>query len=162
MSERQESEDRIESTEFEDFFARSERPVRFALSASYGFEVGREAAAEAMTYAWEHWDRIRVMENPAGYVYRVGTRLGRRMSAPRRETLFTAEETVIPAMEPELGPALSSLSRRQRASVVLVHGMGWTYQETADFLGVTRSSVQRHVDRGVEKLRRALGVNVEH
>lgn len=162
VSERQEPEGRIDSTQFEDFFAQSERPLRFALSARFGLDVGREATAEALVYAWENWGRIAGMENPAGYVYRVGARLGRKMAGRPREVGFPVPETVLPSMEPGLGPALSGLSHRQRTSVVLVHGLGWTYQETADFLGLTRSSVQRHVDRGVEKLRRALGVDLEH
>jgi RNA polymerase sigma-70 factor (ECF subfamily) len=161
VSERQEPEGRIDSAQFEDFFARSERPLRFALSARFGFDVGREAAAEAMAYAWEHWGRISGMDNPAGYVYRVGARHGRKMSTPTRGVGFEIADTAWPSIEPALGPALSELSHRQRASVVLVHGMGWTYQETAELLGLTRSSVQRHVDRGVAKLRRALGVDVE-
>lgn len=73
VDERQASEEGIEPTGFEELFARSERPIRFALSARFGFEVGREATADAMTYAWEHWGRVAAMDNPAGYVYRVGS-----------------------------------------------------------------------------------------
>lgn len=161
MGERQESEGPIDSSEFEGFFARSERPVRFALSARFGFDVGREATAEALTYAWEHWDRVRVMENPVGYVYRVGTRFARRMASRPLHVDFPQPEVGLPEVEPKLASALSRLSQRQRTSVVLVHGLGWTYQETADLLGLSRSSVQKHVDRGVERLRRALGVDIE-
>lgn len=161
VTERQASEDRIEPVGFEEFFARSERPVRFALSARFGFEVGREATAEAMTYAWEHWDRVAAMENPAGYVYRVGERLGRRMSRRLRAIDFTPPQVDPPPFEPGLAPALVELSSRQRTCVVLVHALGWTHKETAAFLGLSPSSVQKHVERGIEKLRQAMGVDLE-
>jgi DNA-directed RNA polymerase specialized sigma24 family protein len=123
--------------------------------------MGREATAEAMTYAWEHWERVAVMENPAGYVYRVGERVGRRMAGRRTPVDFTRHHLDPVPFEPKLAPALSGLSARQRTCVVLVHALGWTHRETADFLGLSTSSVQKHVERGVAKLRRALGVDVE-
>ena len=49
-----------------------------------------EAAADAMAYAWRHWDTLASMANPVGYLYRVGqtsirtqTRWRRRRSAGR-------------------------------------------------------------------------------
>jgi DNA-directed RNA polymerase specialized sigma24 family protein len=159
---KQESEGRIEPSGFEEFFSRSERPVRFALSARFGFEVGREATAEALVYAWEHWGRISAMKNPAGYVYRVGERIGRRMSSRSDPVDFLRPGFDPPLVEPNLAPALLELSSRQRTTVILVHGLGWTHQETADLLSLSTSSVQKHVERGVEKLRRALGVDVEY
>lgn len=46
--------------------------LRQALSSAYGPDLGREAAAEAFAYGWEHWERVAVMDNPIGYLYRVG------------------------------------------------------------------------------------------
>jgi hypothetical protein len=40
---------------FEAFVADAEPRLRHALVAAYGFEEGRDAAAEALAYAWEHW-----------------------------------------------------------------------------------------------------------
>src|SRR5690606_8723521 len=53
-------------------FARDARPrlVR-ALAPSRGQEA-LEGASEALAYAWEHWDEVRRMENPLGYLFRVG------------------------------------------------------------------------------------------
>jgi len=42
--------------------------------------------------------------------------------------------------------------------VLLVHGYHWTYREVAELLEVSVSTVQAHVDRGMSKLREALGV----
>ncbi|MCH6553101.1 MAG: hypothetical protein IH793_02925 [Acidobacteria bacterium] len=56
---------------------------------------------------------------------------------------------------------MGRLSARQRTSVVLVHGYGWSYQEVGDMLGIARSSVQQHVDRGDGGLLRH-GVFLDH
>ena len=161
MGEWQESEGRIEPSDFEQFFERSERPVRFALCARYGFEVGREATADAFAYAWEHWERIRGMENPAGYVYRVGQRAGRRMVSRFEPVDLSRTEGELPVVEPGLAPALAALSIRQRTVVVLVHGLGWTHREAAELLGLSTSTIQKHAERGLAKLRRAMGVSIE-
>jgi hypothetical protein len=49
-----------------------------ALAAAAGIEAGREATAEALAYGWEHWDRVGSMENPVGYLYRVGRSKARK------------------------------------------------------------------------------------
>jgi RNA polymerase sigma factor (sigma-70 family) len=61
--------------------------------------------------------------------------------------------------EPGLGTALSTLSLRQRQIVVLVAGFGLSQLEAAQLLGLSRSSVQNHLERGMTKLRTSLGVS---
>jgi len=99
------------------------------------------------------------MENPNGYVYRVGYRLGLRATRRREPVLFDSRPEDPPAFEPELLPALFQLSPRQRQAVVMVHALGWTHADTAELLGLSTSSVQRHVERGLKKLRARLGVD---
>ena len=43
--------------EFEAFVAKIEPDLRRALFAVLGVERGREATAEALAWAWEHWSR---------------------------------------------------------------------------------------------------------
>jgi len=38
------------------------------LVAAYGPERGREAAAEGLAFAWEHWGELRTTNNPIGYL----------------------------------------------------------------------------------------------
>lgn len=64
-------------------------------------------------------------------------------------------------MEPALPDALASLSERQRVATVLVHGAGWTYAEVAGLFDVDRGTIKKHADRGLEKLRAAMEVNVD-
>jgi RNA polymerase sigma-70 factor (ECF subfamily) len=145
--------------EFVVFVKEVEPRLSLALAASYGPEVGRESTADALAYAWEHWARVREMENAAGYLFRVGQSSARRYH--RHNPLFPAvTPAVLPDVEPGLPAALSSLSASQRTAVVLVHAEGWSEQETAELLRVHRSTVRRHCERGLAKLRAALEVSV--
>lgn len=144
---------------FTPFMVEAEPKVRRALASQFGPDVGREAAIEAFEYAWEHWDRVRPMTNRAGYVYRVGVRRAIRLRKQDRTVTSTEQGHAEPWVEPALDGALGSLTLKQRTAVLLVHGFEWTYQETADLLGVKRATVQSHVDRAMTKLRDALEVH---
>lgn len=143
-----------------DWFVVDVRPrLARAFVAAYGVERGRDALAEASVYAWEHADRLRVMDNPAGYLWRVGQSRTRRRRQP---LVFPAvNRDGMPAVEPKLPAALASLSERQRLCVMLTQAFEWTYQEVADLLGVSRSSVQVHVERGLRRLRIAIGESTD-
>lgn len=141
---------------FESFVARVEPGLRRALVALYGTDGGRDATAEALAYAWEHWDRVRAMENPAGYLFRVAQSRTRRRRAPVVFELPQATEVWI---EPGLASALRSLSPSQRLAVVLVHAFGWRATEVAELSGVKATTVQNHLERGLRRLRQSLGVD---
>ncbi len=141
---------------FELFFAEAEPRLRRALAAGLGADRGCEALAEAMAWAWEHWERVVVMGNPVGYLYRVGRS---RSRSPRHRALFPGgADRPLPLVEPALVPALASLSEQQRVVVVLVHGYGWTQREVAELLEVAPSTVQKHLERALARLRTALEV----
>ena len=143
---------------FAEFVAAVEPSLRRALVASAGPEIGREATADALVYAWKNWNRVSGMGNPAGYLYRVGRSSTRKYR--KRSGLFPMEaRNPEPWCEPGLDHALERLTERQRTAVLLVDGYGWTFQEVADFMSVSRSAVQRHHDRGMAKLRTALEVS---
>lgn len=140
-------------------FVESVEPrLRGALTAALGADVGREAAAEALAYGWEHWDRVEGMENPAGYLYRVGRNRGGRMRRKPRVVFPAAQIAGEPWVEPGLPDAVASLPERQRVVVYLLHSDEWTMSEVAELLMISKASVQRHAERAMEKLRRALGV----
>ncbi len=132
--------------------------LRRAFGAAYGPEVGAEATAEALAYAWEHWGRIGKMTNPAGYLFRVGQSRARRFFWRRPPLVPASSSNPVPWVEPGLAGALQGLSEKQRVCVLLVHGFGWTLREVGDWLGVNPSTVQRHLDRGMDELRSALEV----
>ena len=145
--------------EFVGFAREGEPQLRRALVAACGTERGLDATEDALVYAWENWDKVQTARNPAGYLYRVAQRRAMR----HRKTLPLLRETAVvdpPVTEPGLQPALEHLSKSQRIAVVLIDGYAWTNHEVADLLGVGRSTVQKHHERGLAKLRRELGVTI--
>jgi len=60
------------------FVKETEPRLSYALAAAYGPEIGAEATADAPALAWENWQRIKGMANPAGYLFRVGQSRSRR------------------------------------------------------------------------------------
>ena len=150
--------------EFTSFVRDSQDGIRRALVAGFGPEIGCEATEEALIHAWKRWGRVRRMSNRPGYVYRVGHRLALKMRRSRHGEValpdVTSTENPI-RVEPALPSALRSLSARQRTVVVCVYAYGMSQRDTAEMLGISRSSVQRHLDRGLTRLRRAMGVNLD-
>ncbi|MFP4555047.1 MAG: RNA polymerase sigma factor [Actinomycetota bacterium] len=144
--------------DFTAFVDEVEPRLSYALTAAYGVEVGRESTADAMAYAWEHWPELQAMDNPSGYLYRVGQSAARRHR--RRSPLFPpVPASGMPDVEPGLPDALGKLSRLQRTAVILLYALDWSEREAAELLGVDRSTVRRHRDRGLKKLRQALEVD---
>jgi RNA polymerase sigma-70 factor (ECF subfamily) len=144
---------------FTDFVERVEPRLRVALVARYGSDRGREATAEALAWAWEHWDDMDGIRSPIAYLFRVGQSKTRLRLRPR--VLFTTPRGDPPWVEPALPGALASLSRHQRMAVVLVHAYGWTQPEAAEVIGIRPGTVKTHLERGLAKLREALEVDAD-
>jgi RNA polymerase sigma factor (sigma-70 family) len=142
-----------------DTFTRQCGPdLRRVFVARYGLDVGTEVAADALAYAWEQWERVEKMENPIGYLVRVGQSAARRY---RRRPVVMPDPVpqVESSFDPRLPRALEHLSPRQRSAVVMVCVHDWTYPAAAAALGVSESTLRNHVRRGLESLRRELGEN---
>jgi DNA-directed RNA polymerase specialized sigma24 family protein len=141
--------------DFEAWVRQAEPRLRRAYAGVRGMDEAGDAAAEALGYAWEHWDRVRAMANPVGYVFRVG----QSRTRTRKSGLLPAPADVgLPDIEPALVPALLALPEGQRSAVWLVHACGWTHAEAGEALGITASTVSTQVSRGMEALRRRLEV----
>lgn len=143
---------------FREFARVAEPRLRHALVARHGADRGAEAANDALLHGWRHWDRVRSMDNPVGYLYRVGQSKARqRRRKPDAVPLIPEDRP--PWIEPQLSAALGGLTPRQREVVVLVGAFEYTHHETAEMLGISDSSVKTHLSRGMDELRRRLGVN---
>ncbi len=143
-------------------FARVAEPrLRLALGAAFGFDLAQEATAEAMAFAWEHWDRVMTAANPVGYVFGVGRNRARRSLGRHRAPLLPPVlSSELPWVEPGLPGALGRLSVRQREVIMLLHCFEWTLSEVSELLGLSRGTVQIHERRGMARLRRDLGVEL--
>jgi DNA-directed RNA polymerase specialized sigma24 family protein len=143
-------------------FARVAEPrLRLALGAAFGFDLAQEATADAMAFAWEHWDRVMESDNPVGYVFGVGRNRARRSLSRHRAPFFPPVSTSeIPWVEPGLPAALGRLSVRLREVIMLLHCFEWTLSEVSELLGLSRGTVQIHERRGLARLRKDLGVEL--
>ncbi len=142
---------------FTQFVVANEARLRHALIATCGGEAGREIAQEVLAYGWEHWERLQRMENPVGYLYVMGRNLSRRRLRARPVVFNEVPFDRTPHVEPALPKALAALSTRQRTSVVLVHCFQWTLSEVAEVMGISKTAVQNHVERGMASLRDRIG-----
>ena len=146
-------------TGFDTFAKMAEPRLRFALVARYGVDTGSQATVDALTHGWKNWHRVETMDNPVGYLYRVGRNRAIRLRPSHGRPLFPAiEPGREPWVEPGLPSALLALSPKQRQAVVLIHAFEWTQVEVAELLGVRPTTVQNHLERGLAKLRDALKV----
>lgn len=152
---------------FSAYFAEVEPRLRQALTAGFGPEDGREAAADALAWGWRNWDRLQNMRNPDGYLYRVGRNqaLRQRSSAHRQVRPQPIDHPIDGWHDPEFEPALAQflalLPQQQRTCVWLVHGLGYTQAHVGRMLGCSRSTVAAHVRRALLSLRAGLEVPSE-
>ena len=133
--------------------------LRRALVARHGLERGCEAAAEAIAWAWEHRDELPHMDNPLGYLYRVGQsslRRGYRLDRLRVDLLpdsIIHDGEYFGDVDETLFAALRRLTPDQRVAVVMVHMYGFSYREVADLTETSESAVTNYVHRGMNRLR---------
>jgi RNA polymerase sigma factor (sigma-70 family) len=153
----EDARDLAHRSEFEAFVIDRGPGIRRTLVGRYGAEVGVEAYADAIEYAWEHWTRLREMENPSGYLFRVGQTRSRRHRTRRAPIPPDGDETFEGAEQPELHDAMWSLPPTQRTAVLLVHGFDYPYREAAELMGVSEAALRNYVHRGMTRLRQALG-----
>lgn len=142
---------------FTSFVEEAEPRIRQALTAVLGSELGTEATAEALAHGWEHWDRVRAMDNPVGYLFVVGRNSARRVFR-RRPVFHEPPAEASPMVEPGLVAAMRALPERQRVTVMLLYCFEWTMPEVADLLGLKKTTVQNHAERAMARLRSTLGV----
>jgi RNA polymerase sigma-70 factor (ECF subfamily) len=155
---------------FEDFFEAQHVTLYRALWLTIGnTHEAEEIMQDAFLKLWERWERIAALEDPVGYLYRTAMNLLRS----RRRRAAVALRKVIGHMPPEDGleavegrdavvRALSSLTPRQRAAIVLTDVLGLTSAQAAELLGVSPSTVRVLGARGRAVLKDQLGGGDEH
>lgn len=134
---------------FDAFFEDEKDGLLRALAVITGSRAEAEdIAQEAFTNVFERWSEVRDMDNPTGYLYRsaINTfRSGRRRAgrALRRAVGLAPPPDVFAAIE-DRDVALHALSRltpRQRAALVLTEGLGYSGEEAGALLGIKASTV---------------------
>jgi len=149
-------------TSFEAFYLAQVDRVYRALTLTLGnADVAREATDEGMARAYAHWDRVSTLENPGGWVFRVGfnwasswwRKLRRERPMPDQlpDVVGQPDATAFHALQ-----ALAQLPRAQRATVVCRVLLGLSTAETATTLGVAEGTVKSRLARGLAALREAV------
>ncbi len=150
--------------DFTSFFEVAEPRLRHALCGAFGADRGRDAAADALAWAWQHWEQLEAMANPIGYLYRVGQSQALRDAKRPDVSPLTADGTdpghgEEPGdFEPRLLHCLAALPERQRVAVWLVHGLGFRHRDVAELLECSTPTVATHVRRALAGLRQRLEV----
>ena len=127
-----------------------------------------DLAQDAFIVAFERMRDFRGEGSFAGWVRRIAARLyvkkvRRRLDAALNAGLDEAADLSGPgeghaADKIDLDGALQALSEPERLCVSLCCGAGLTHAEAAETLGAPVGTVKSHVKRGLEKLRRRMGV----
>lgn len=126
--------------------------------------VAEEVAQDAFLKVWERWDRVRDLDDPAGYLYRTGLNLyrnrRRRAALVVRRMIHASPATdEIAAVEARdvVVRALGTLTPRERAALVLVDLLDMTSEDAAKALGVRASTVRVLAGRARAALRDRIG-----
>jgi RNA polymerase sigma-70 factor (ECF subfamily) len=153
-----------EPRSFESFFDREARTLFRRLYAVTG-DAGEaeEIMQDAFLALWERWERVGVMDDPTGYLYRTSMNVfrkrGRRAALAVRRRLALAPDPVPFAdidEQQDVVAALQELSPRQRAAVVLLDVMGYSSEDAGEALGVTAGTVRGLASRARESMRRQM------
>jgi len=148
---------------FEAFYETHVDRVHRALAITLGDpHLAREATDEAMVRAYAHWSRVARLDNPGGWVCRVGlnwaTSWWRKV---RRERPLAPGEgdAAVPPPDPAGAAALAALSTLhigQRAVVVCRVLLDMSTIETALVLGIAEGTVKSRLARALAELRSQL------
>jgi RNA polymerase sigma factor (sigma-70 family) len=120
-------------------------------------DVASVAVAEAVAQALRRGDAIR---DPVRWLWRAAFRIAAGELHRARSTtgdVPMAESYVMDTEAMDLIEALRELPHKQRASVVLHHGAGYSVREVAAIIGSTSAAVRVHLSRGRRRLRDFLG-----
>ena len=144
---------------FHDFYSGSRDRIGRALAVTLGdADLAAESVDEAMARAYQRWSTVGQMDNPSGWVYRVGLnvarsrirRLTRRLRLP---SVGAAAEVPEPEVsEPAVLHALRALPVDHRSVVVCRLLLGWSEAETARALGIRPGTAKSRLHRATATL----------
>lgn len=153
--------------DFEDWVVQRRAPLfRFAVVLTGDPVLADDVVSNALTAAYEHWDRVSAADSPNAYVRRmiVNEFLGWRRRwlrvAPWAD--LEAVSTPLPdhsgahADHQELVHELRGLPAKQRAAIVLRYYEGLTFAEIAELLGTGENAVRSNISRGLHRLRMSM------
>jgi RNA polymerase sigma-70 factor (ECF subfamily) len=147
---------------FEEFYEATFRRVFTALCLVTGNRhEAEEIAQDAFLRVFERWDRVGVLEDPTGYLFRVSMNVFR--SRYRRASLGLRRELLLaPAATDDLASVethdevvrlLQGLDPKQRAAILLTAILDYSAEEAGRMLGLRASSVRSLTTRARARMK---------
>ena len=132
----------MDNLDFASWYEHEHPRVLGVLCALSGeLDASRDATDEAFVRALARWPRVRKMESPGGWTYRVALNELRRLLRGRtRSAGVPVERPVVPETDPDLWDLVRRLPERQRLAVVLRYVADLPEQTIAEVMGITRST----------------------
>jgi RNA polymerase sigma-70 factor (ECF subfamily) len=153
----------VTARSFEEFYESNFRRVFTGLCLVTGdCHEAEEIVQDAFLRVFERWDRVAVLDDPTGYVFRTAmnvfrSRYRRASLAVRRAlSLAPADTDDLAAVEThdEVIRLLRTLSPPQRAAVVLTAILDYSAEEAGQMLGIKTSSVRSLTTRARAEMKR--------
>jgi RNA polymerase sigma-70 factor (ECF subfamily) len=147
---------------FEVFYREQRGPIGRALAMTLrDAALASEAVDEAMARAYQRWSRVQTLDNPSGWVYRVGLNWSRSIlrRALRPAPVWVTNTATVAergGLDPAIDRALAQLSIEQRAVVVCRLLIGYSEAQTAAALGVRPGTVKSRLARATARLQTLL------
>jgi RNA polymerase sigma factor (sigma-70 family) len=138
-------------------FCRAHHARLFGTLRLYCGDAGlaEELTQEALALAVRQWPKVRVMESPAGWLFRVGLNLAnssfRRRSAERRAAGRAGSRSVVHT-DPDsptilaVRDAVRALPPRQREVVILRYFLDLSVRDAAAHMGCAEGTVKGFID----------------
>jgi RNA polymerase sigma-70 factor, ECF subfamily len=150
---------------FEEFFDSEHRGLYGALRLlCRDAHEAEELMQDAFLKLLERWDRVSVLDDPSGYLYRTAMNLFRsrrrrvRLAIRRAIRSDPAPDQLAAVEDREaLLRALEALTPAQRAAVVLMDALAFTSDEAGEALGIKSSTVRVLAARGRATLKKTWG-----
>jgi DNA-directed RNA polymerase specialized sigma24 family protein len=143
---------------FEEWYPETHRRLVVTLTVfGGGLDEATEAADEALVRAYERWDRVRTLDSPTAWTYRVAVNVLKRRARRRSvEASILRNRLPLPSIPPPAGEAwelVKDLTPRQRLAVVLRYVADLPEAEIAAAMGVSRSTVSSTLADALTRLR---------
>ena len=147
--------------DFETFFERNYGSVLRAVALAFGdTSRAEDAVQEAFARAYRRWRSVSAMERPVGWIYIVALNSSRKAwlrEASRRDGMTDLDSVPDPSgsvtAAVDLERALSTLTARQRAVVVLRYLADLPTKDVAKALGCAEGTVKATLSQAFRKLR---------
>jgi RNA polymerase sigma-70 factor, ECF subfamily len=144
--------------------AHQRRLFVIALSIVRDRSEAEDAVQESFLLAWRKWDSVRdegrreqwLTTICVRHCLRRRSRLGRWLLADPDTSVAAAEHVRFQGRLLDLDRAQASLSRQQRAALLLTYHYGYSADQCARLMGLSPGTVRSHLARALATLRREM------